>query len=81
MTRARKPKRPTHYQSGVLAQIARSRLIKTYSHDHTALWSLADGTPVPAPCALALIRNGWVVPQRDGLSMFEESQSYVALKP
>lgn len=78
-----KPKLPTHYQAGVLRQIARSRLIKT--HIATKLepvWTI-DGTGVEISnqCAQALIRNGWIKPNRDGLSMFDESQTYSARVP
>ncbi len=73
--------KPTHAQSAILAQIARYPLMKSYSADGKQEWSLTNGRTVSEPTARVLIRNGWVVPQRDGLSMFDESQTYVALKP
>jgi hypothetical protein len=77
-----KPRKPTLYQAGILKQIYQSPpLIKTYSSDHKVLWSLANGTPVPDGTVKVLIRNNWLKPNRDGLSMFDDSQTYVALKP
>src|ERR1044072_1762086 len=71
-----KAKLPTRYQSVILRRIARSCLVKTYiaSRDDP-MWSI-DGQEISHECAKALIRNGWVVPNRDGLSMFDETQSY-----
>lgn len=79
MTRTKKAPRPTKFQTSILAQIARSPLMKAYSADRKVLWGLANGRAVPERCANALIRNGWVTPQRDGL--YGETQTYVALKP
>lgn len=77
-----KPKTPTLYQAKVLARIARSRLTKTLLPSRAdPLWVIDGGDEISSECARALIRNGWVVPQRDGLSMFDESQTYLALKP
>ncbi len=82
MTRTKKPKRPTEYQSKVLAQIARSRLIKTrLSTREVPLWEIDGIGEISHECAQALIRNQWVIPQRDGLSMFDETQTYLARKP
>lgn len=82
MTRTKKPKRPNTYQSRVLTMIAHSRLIKTHlSSREVPLWTI-DGTgEISHECAQALIRNGWLVPQRDGLAMFDESQVYLARVP
>ena len=79
--RRKKSAKPTIYQTRILAMIALSPLMKTYTPDRKIIWGLANGREVSDKCAAALIRNGWVVPQRDGLGMFEESQTYVALKP
>lgn len=79
MAKAKKPPKPTIYQSQVLAQIAQSPLMKTYSADHKVKWGLANGKEISEACAAALIRNGWVRPERDGF--FEESQTYTALTP
>ena len=77
-----KPKKPTIYQSGVLARIAQSKLIKTrLPTKEVPLWIIDGDGEISHECAQALIRNGWVKPNRDGLSMFEESQSYSVLKP
>jgi hypothetical protein len=60
--------------------IARSPLVKTYSADRRdARWGLMNGQEISDECAKALIRNGWLKPVRDGLTMFDESQTYVAL--
>ena len=77
----RKPKKPSIYQTNILAQIARSPLVKTYSANHKTIWGLANGEEISEACANALIRNGWVKPQRDGLGLFEGTQTYVALTP
>ncbi len=81
MKAAKKAKKPSHFQTAILAQIARSPLMKTYDADHKAAWSLQNGTAISSPTAEALIRNGWVKPQRDGLGLFDEGQTYFALKP
>jgi hypothetical protein len=81
MRKQSKPKKPTEYQARVLKMIASSPLVKTYSPDRPEpRWSLTNGTGVTDPCAKALIRNGWVKPVRDGLSMFDESQTYTVLQ-
>ena len=79
--RAKRVVKPTHYQAGVLKQIAISPLMKTYSPDRKVVWGLQNGKEIGEACANALIRNGWVVPQRDGLGLYDESQTYAALKP
>jgi hypothetical protein len=81
MAKSKRPSKPTIYQSKVLAQIAQSPLVKTYSADRKIVWGLANGREISEACANALIRNGWVKPQRDGLGLFDESQTYHALKP
>lgn len=79
--RVAKPKKPTQYQVKILAQIARSPLMKTYTPEWTVIWGLQNGRQISEECANALIRNGWVKPLRDGLGLFDESQTYVALSP
>jgi hypothetical protein len=82
MPKLKKPRKPTSYQSSILARIARSRLIKTrLPSKDVPVWIIDGSGEISHECAQALIRNGWVKPQRDGLSMFEESQSYLALVP
>ena len=77
-----KPKKPNLYQARVIKMIAQSGpLTKTYSADHKVLYSLANGTPVPENTVRVLLRNNWLKPNRDGLDMFDESQSYSVLKP
>lgn len=82
MKRNAKIKKPTEYHTRVLRMIAQSRLIKTrLSSQDVPRWSVDGICEISHECAQALIRNGWVVPQRDGLPMFEETQTYVVLKP
>lgn len=74
--------KPTLAEAGILRQIARTRLIKTRLPDRPEpLWQIDGGGEISPKCAQRLILNGWVVAQRDGLSMFEDSQSYRALVP
>ena len=74
-------KRPTWKQHNALKVIARSCLIKTYrSTKLDPVWT-ADGIEIEHSIAKALILYGWVIPQRDGLGMFEETQTYVVRKP
>lgn len=80
--RLQKPRKPTKYQTKVLAKIARTRLIKTLLPSRDApLWVIEGGDEISNECAQALIRNGWLKANRDGLGMFDESQTYNALKP
>jgi L-alanine-DL-glutamate epimerase-like enolase superfamily enzyme len=79
--KAKRPPKPTQFQSRILAMIAHSPLTKTYSADHKTIWALQDGREISEVCATALVRNGWVKPQRDGLGLHEDSQTYTALKP
>ena len=81
MRTRQKPKKPTQYQTKILAQIAHSPLMKTYTPERTVIWGLANGKQISEACANALIRNGWVKPQRDGLGLFDESQTYISLTP
>jgi hypothetical protein len=75
-----KPK-VTIYQAQVLRAMAitRSPLVKTFDGKYGKVtWGLANGREVTDACARALIRNGWVIAQRDG--MYDVAQSYV-LRP
>ncbi len=55
--------------------------MKTYVPGRNTVWSLANGREISEDCAKALIRNGWVKPQRDGLELLDETQTYTAIKP
>jgi hypothetical protein len=78
----KKPKKPTLYQAAILKQIAGSMLTKTLLPSRAVpLWQIEGGSEISHECAQALIRNGWLKPNRDGLSMFDESQTYTALTP
>jgi hypothetical protein len=80
--KAKKPPKPTIYQTKILALIARSPLVKTYSADHKTIWALQTGREISEACANALIRNGWVRPTHDSLWPHDgESQTFVALRP
>jgi hypothetical protein len=71
----------TIYQAAVLRQMAisGSALVKTFDGKYGKItWGLANGREVTDACARALIRNGWVLAQRDG--MYDETQTYV-LRP
>lgn len=73
-------RKPTLAQTQWLHRIALSPLMKTYiDGEPQPRFSLVSGETVPFPTASLLIRNGWVRPQRDGL--FDDPQTYVALKP
>ena len=77
-----KPRKPTIYQTVILTRIARSRLIKTrIASKEVPVWSIDGDGEISHECATALIRNGLLNPQRDGLPMMEETQTYLALKP
>jgi len=83
MKKAKQPAKPkvTIYQAQVLRQMAisRSALVKTFDGKlGRVTWGLANGREVTDACARALIRNGWVIPQRDG--MYDEAQTFV-LRP
>lgn len=80
--RAKKERKPSLYQAGILRRIAGSRLIKTYAPERREpLWQIDGDGEISDACARALIRNGWVQPLRDGLSMFDKSQTYLARMP
>lgn len=82
MTRTKKPRKPTKYQSRVLAMIARHSLMKTFVPTRPLpFWHVEGIGEISHECAQALIRNGWVKGNRDGLPMFEETQTYRALTP
>lgn len=82
MKRTAKVRKPTEFQARVLQMIARSMLIKTrLPSREIPVWTVKGFGEIPHADAQALIRNGWVTAQRDGLSMFDESQTYKALTP
>lgn len=75
-----KPPKPTAYQSQILAIIARSGLVKTHDASRPVpIWTV-DGREISNECAQALIRKGWVLPNRDGLGIYDDAQTYRALK-
>jgi hypothetical protein len=81
MAKQQVPRKPTNYEAAVLRMIARTRLVKTYVDSRkTPVWIVENGCEISHECAQQLIKHGWVVPVRDGLSMFDDSQTYVALK-
>lgn len=74
--------RPTLADAGILKRIAGSMLVKTRLPDRTQpVWQIDGGDEIPHDIAVRLIRNGWLTPQRDGLGILEESQTYRALTP
>jgi hypothetical protein len=81
MAKPKRPPKPTQFQAKILRMIAQSPLVKTYSADHKAVWALMNGREVSEICAQALIRNGWVRAQNDGLPGIGDSQVYVARTP
>lgn len=81
MVRVKKPRKPTLYESRILAQIAQSPLTRTYTPDNIVVWQLQNGRLIPPECANALVRNGWVVSQHGEIGLFNETKVYTALKP
>ena len=79
MIRVKKPAKPTLDQTKWLRRIAQSPMIKTYVGSQMPVFHLTTGEAIPVKVAMALIRNGWVKGQRDG--MFDDPQSYVVLTP
>jgi hypothetical protein len=77
MKKPSKPKRPTDTQAAWLRRIARSPMMATRVPGEPTRYGLQNGNDVPAQTAEALIRNGWVKGERDGL--FDEPQTYRAL--
>jgi hypothetical protein len=76
--RKTKSRLPTHYQSQILRRIAiTGGLMLTHDADHNDRYSDRSGAIIPERTAKLIIRNGWVIPQRD--SMFDLTpQSWVA---
>ena len=70
--------RPTCEQARVLKLVAlKGPLVKSYDPDKSVpMFDLAGGGRVQEPTALALIRRGWLIPQKDGLYDFD-AQTYV----
>lgn len=78
---SQKPPKPTVYEAGILRRIAGSCLVKTHiATKNGPVWTI-DGAEISHECAARLIRKGFVKEQRDGLTMFDESQTYKALVP
>ncbi len=71
--------KPSHTQAMWLRRIAQSRMVKGYVGNKVPVFSLDTGEEIPPYVALALIRNGWVRGERDG--MFDDPQTYRALVP
>ena len=69
--KVKSPPRPTQEQSRVLRRISQNGGIMMLTHRADGPDEYVDraGITVPARTAAALIRNGWVIPQRD--SMFD----------
>jgi hypothetical protein len=79
MPKSVKAKKPSTTQAMWLRRIAISPMMKTYIGNKEAVFSLASGEGIPPYVAQALIRNGWVKGQKDG--MFDDPQTYIALTP
>jgi hypothetical protein len=80
-TRVKKPQKPTISQTKILSRIAQSYLVKTQLPSRTTpVWQIDGGAEISDKDAKVLIQNGWLKPQRDGLSLFDESQTYRVLK-
>jgi hypothetical protein len=75
-------RKPTNDEAAALRMIARSRLIKTYvATRREPVWIIEGGREISDYLAKSLIKHGWVTPVRDGLSMFDDSQTYLVLTP
>jgi hypothetical protein len=73
---------PTAQEMRLLKLIARSHVVKTKADGsfHT-VWKTGEGEKLPDKQIQAIIRNGWLVPDRAGLGMFDDSVKYNVLKP
>jgi hypothetical protein len=68
--KAKKPKLPTEHQTRVLRRIAASGcMMLTHKAGHNDRYTDAAGNEVAVYTARLMIRNGWLVPERD--SMFD----------
>jgi hypothetical protein len=68
--KTKKPKLPTEHQTRILRRIAASGyMMLTHHADHRDHYADAAGVTVADPTAKLMIRNGWLVPERD--SMFD----------
>jgi hypothetical protein len=68
--KTKKPKRPTEHQTRILRRIASTGcMMLTHDADHKDRYTDAAGVTVAEPTAKLMIRNGWLVPERD--SMFD----------
>lgn len=68
--------RPTENEVAMLRRISRGRLLVTMV-DGRKVYAYEDGANCDQRSAQRLIRQGWVVPQDQGLWHGEEPQSYV----
>lgn len=68
--KVKKPKRPTEHQTRILRRIAASGcMMLTHDADHKSRYTDASGATIADPTAKLMIRNGWLIPERD--SMFD----------
>jgi hypothetical protein len=83
-------RKPTLLQTAWLRRVAQSGgLMVTYQADGPSHFALVTGDVVPKEMAEALIKNGWMRGQRDGLRLVEPGdvlggerpQTYRALTP
>lgn len=81
MAKTPKPKKPTLFQARILAAIAHSPLMREFNSDRKIIYKLVNGREISEKCARALIENGWVVPQRDGLGLYDDTQTWRARVP
>jgi hypothetical protein len=81
MKKPTRPKLPTEHQTKVLRRIAETGcMMLTHSKDGRDRYTDASGSTIAESVARALIRNGWVVGQRD--PMFDLTpQSWRARTP
>lgn len=72
-----KQSRPTYEQARILKLVAmKGPLVKSYDQNsEVPMFDLAGGGRVAEPTVQALIRRGWIVPQKDGLYDFD-AQTY-----
>lgn len=77
--KGRKLPKPSTTQAMWLRRISLSPMIKTYIGNRVPVFSLANGEEIPPYVAMALIRNGWVRGERDGI--FDDPQTYRVLTP
>ncbi len=81
---AKKPNKqrlPTYHQAEIIRRIAiTGSMMLTHEEGHEDRYHDASGRTIAAPTARLLIRNGWLIADRD--SMFDlEPQSWRAKTP